>query len=45
MRLNSGCGDRFSMNKLLYLENADEDLGPKEDTGTISKQHTLAEQR
>ena len=44
LRLNSGRGDRFSMNRCLYLENADEDFRPKESRGTIAEQHTLAEQ-
>ena len=45
MRWNSESGGRFSMNKSLYLGNADEDLGPEEGSGTVPKQHPLAEQR
>lgn len=45
MRWNSESGGRFSMNKSLYLGNADEDLGLEEGSGTIPKQHSLAEQR
>lgn len=37
MRWNSESGGRFSMNKSLYLGNADEDLGLEEGSGTIPK--------